>query len=797
MSQNKSSSNINQKYNGYNRNQQNDEYDPEEYRKSNQYRQSKQGGQSRQEGNGGYNGYQRQGQGYGQGYGQGHLQNQQYGQNQRQPQRQLQSQSPSHSPSHSPSREQSKYYQNNGSNGSNGSYERKRTTETLDKGKDSSELKLIVKEVVKRNYRMSISEITSDKIDMIVLNVYNIMYKDKQNVTRTENDDRFLVNEMKIKTMILATVLGEIIKNVPHMKSGLSEYVESIRDKISSLIVKTKFNTDKTQKNVMGYDIINSFCWPGISRDINEKEYLETLKMLMIYCNYDVSATNNKNETALISFNNAVLKKKMQHFDSVVELLKTGHKENEPIITDNKIKDMINKVTSSYIAEYSNLFKLALITRPDLLIDTIFETYVKTFIFSKKNGLYDTIVSVINLYKTLINDKLRQTTDPNDYDGILTTEYFSKNNITDVNIQRNALFSKLMMGLAHVSLDFIKKVENDIIVLEIDDTRNRYISAAFIGEASYVLQSTHYTEFVFSQLSCTSELSQQNILVATAHLMNRYYENLDFHINKFITPLIMDSLDERYKKNLLKSQFFMLFEQLFINLMNNVNGVNSVNGKGKTVILKDNLFINIKTAIEKQSKLSLESLKNIKTNSNVKQVKNIPKPKITKDVKNVKNMFDMLDIDTNVANVANDTNVANIKNVINIVNDITNFIDRETYGSMMPTFTQSKMSFDKNSDGSWKDSNVDDWAYSIEKYNNINMDKFINTMFIVVLDDIGEKSESMDRFPDLFDAVIGHEKVKIALKNMHNDFTDNYMLVKVGLSSTEISTFMKLTNRYR
>lgn len=275
MSQFRSSSNTNQRYNKYNRNHQIDDYDQEEYYTSNQNRQYKQYRQYRQ-----------------------YRQYDQY--------------------------EQSNQYQNNKKNYS---YENKTTT-TSNKDPSKIKLKQAVKFYVRKEYKNRISEIKSDEIDMIVLNVYRYICKNKQNAPINNDNDWFSADELKNKKIILATVLGEIIKNVPHMEDGMLDYIESIYDKISLLIVKTEFDACETQKSVMGYNFINSFCWPGISKGINEDEYLKTLNKLMIYCNYDANATNDKNETALNAFENAVSKKKMQYFESVFKLLQTGDRKS-------------------------------------------------------------------------------------------------------------------------------------------------------------------------------------------------------------------------------------------------------------------------------------------------------------------------------------------------------------------------------------------------------------------------------------------------------------------------------------
>jgi hypothetical protein len=517
--------------------------------------------------------------------------------------------------------------------------------------------------------------------------------------------------EEEVRT-VRATVLSIVIKHVPMMESGHSDFIKLLAPLIDELMCPTKISSqEKETHNAMGYDLLNCICWPGVTSVPNAKGYLEAVETLITVCKCNVLAINAKGETALSSYLLAVNKGLAPKIVELRKLLSTGIQDAhlEKIVTS-----LMNKFTIQNAQVLGNIFKLAYCKCLPLLVTKIFNDLLNVHPHSKKNGQFEYISSQIRVCKAMMMQPISN-------DGWETIIREKINNLQ----QAQQAYVSLLTNLCEKAVGEIENVKRKIQVLEEKEKEGKEKEGAtiaidaigaIVGEVSVEIGSNVYSSFVSQLLNNSKdEHNQKMILSATAHVVSSLQEK------KASKDVLFQFLNESILNKLTSSSLstFVVFN------------LESILGN----------FLNLGSKV-KLSEIKHNFAKNSKSN--------LSESKISEPVK-------VNEIEDSLSN--------------------SNLIDTEAHESSSPSFMKKEgiEKTVKGQDGAYTDSEVDDWAYSLEKSlkkNDNEKQRMIVTIIYMLTNTIFHKGNFSDEklifFKTLIDDVFGEELVKAALATFIN-----------------------------
>ena len=338
------------------------------------------------------------------------------------------------------------------------------------------------------------------------------------------------VSDASARRTVHATVIGMIIKYVPHLKSGMSECIRRLADPIRETMQTSLVGcSEKAVRGATGYDLLNAYCWPGIT-DVNTDEFLSGLETLLEVCGCDVLAQNAKGETALSSYDNAVARGHAPNIEAVRGILRAGIRRENLI---KMVQTLINKFSPANVAKLGNVFKLISIIDLNLLVTKLVENTFGLYAFGKKMGRFEWVSDNIAAYRAMLRAPILN----DEWTSTLHAKFKNPDGVFNALVKRLASVSVALMEEKKTFLE--SKGKNECAAIAID------VIAAFVGEASAIMGDDQYTVFVSKLLDTPeSAITQNLILTATAHLLFRLKESNapKASITNFMTPEIIKKL---------------------------------------------------------------------------------------------------------------------------------------------------------------------------------------------------------------------------------------------------------------
>jgi len=368
---------------------------------------------------------------------------------------------------------------------------------------------------------------------------------------------------------VQATVLGIVLKYVPHIREGMSSYIMSIANLITEIMPSEEKNNNevfngketKETKGAMGYQLLNAICYPGITTVSSIDEFVGAIETLINVCKCDVLAKNDKGETALAAYDAATERNFAPKHDLIRTVLSAGIRQEH---LEKLVHTIVNKLSISNL-NLSNIFKLVCSTDATLLADKLIDNLFKFYAFSKKEGCFPCVNDLIdachnNIYADIINDewttilseKFRKNTQDSDKVYYNLLEKLAESAVKKLPERRKFMESKSSEECAAIAIDVI---------------------GAIIGDVAAINNGPHYNMFVKELLpELDNQLVQNLVLTATCHLLARLKKikpNDQCVMLNFITPNIFEAISHAAKEKKLAPRVCFTFQ----NSMKNFTGI--------------------------------------------------------------------------------------------------------------------------------------------------------------------------------------------------------------------------------
>lgn len=367
----------------------------------------------------------------------------------------------------------------------------------------------------------------------------------------TDNDVMSIVSAVcgKMKdvdaNVVLPTVLAIVLKEIALMETGRAALIESLAS-----IIKDIMKSGREQKSATGYQLLNTFCWPGCEVLKNPEDYVQAVEALINVCSCDVLAHNDKGETALLSYLHAIERKMAPMIAELKDLLTVGIRMES---LTKMIRSMVNKLTAQSISSQANIFKLAFCLNPDLLVKMCVENLFALYAFSKKDGKFEFVSNYVDVYKAAFDHPILD----DEWKTCLTMKFKDP----------SANFSSFLGACADyaVSVYESKQMEIEVKMKEIKDAGGNPndacaciaidIIGALVGESSAILKTPLYSRFIVSMFqNIKSEYNQNQVMVSTCHLLGRLgkMKTPKHEAIKIITRQTLEILSASAKNNEVK-----------------------------------------------------------------------------------------------------------------------------------------------------------------------------------------------------------------------------------------------------
>jgi hypothetical protein len=540
---------------------------------------------------------------------------------------------------------------------------------------------------------------------------------------------RGLVKKMNITTdrerlEVQATVLGVVIKNTATLPDGHAPYIHRIAPMIQELHHANPLSK-KEIHDAKGYDMLNHYLWCGVTQ-VNDAGYCEGIEALITVCLCDVLAKNTKGETALESYSVACRQGKAPQIDAVRDVLRG---KIRPENLRKMVQMMINKCTPGNASKFGNIFKLAFLRSIDQLATTLIDNLLQIRGLKTKN-LYPSVTTNLDMYRTMLRAPIN--------DDECKPELLGK--FQDPDTAYIGLLDRLVpIGLARFA-EFQDKESkqsksmpcHDHEVQEIQVTGIDTIGA-MIGEISGITHNTAYCTLLVSQFPTLETTDSQNIcLTATAHLLARLGQANKSRLLTFMTPRILEGLENGAKRALFKTRVIFAFEaiiqaylgmhvpcQEFTRITRIITGLDQ--DDPDIMIREPRVMATSRTTGKARTKTR-------------NKTRNKARVKMNHQVQDQAQDQDQVQDQDQAQDPVDE------QQAINDPVDPGTLIDIEKYKHLTPRCFTTVIRATKNGPGEWSDPGVDDWAYGIQRdikqRSQDELKVLINTIVFMMTNDI-------------------------------------------------------------
>lgn len=381
--------------------------------------------------------------------------------------------------------------------------------------KEAISVKESCKEAVKRACNFKVDELDVKKVNEIV-----------SEICRERN-----VTDVTTRRTVHSTTIGVIIKYVPHLESGMADCIRRLAEPIRETMQATTFSSsEKEVKGAMGYELLNSICWPGITKVSSTEEYLSAIETLLEVAGCDVLSQNAKGETALSSYALACERGLAPDIEAVRGILRAGIRRENLI---KMVQTLINKFSALNVTKLGNIFKLISIIDLNLLVSKLVENTFGLYAFGKKSGRFEWVSANLDVCRAMLMTPIID----DEWASTLNAKFKNPEGVYNALVKRLAALSVAKMQEKKEYLE--SKGKDECAAIAID------VIGAFVGEASAILGDDQYTEFVSGLLDTPESDTNQNlVLTATAHLLFRLKDMKapKSSITKFMTPAVIQKL---------------------------------------------------------------------------------------------------------------------------------------------------------------------------------------------------------------------------------------------------------------
>lgn len=350
---------------------------------------------------------------------------------------------------------------------------------------------------------------------------------------------------------IQATVLGIIVKQIPHMETGLVERIEYFAPLIVEIMPSSNhsesFSKQKIheEKGVTGFQLLNEICWPGVSQVPSPNQYVNAVEKLINICGCDVLARNARGETALSSYRVACSEGRAPLIPEMERVLSAQIRQE---YLEKMIRMIVNKFTPQSVSKFSNMFKLAFVSNISMLASKLIDYMLGFYTYSKKDGMFIPVKTCFETchamfkhpviddeWKTIIEQKYTSVYGSSDMAYYTLIDEIAKMAIGQIDVRCEFLMSKGADECACVAVDAI---------------------GAIVGEVSSMVNAQNYfTDFLNETLDSikngsTDEITLNFVMTSICHLIDGLHRRKanKTDMSHYLTPSMMNDISTLVKQ---------------------------------------------------------------------------------------------------------------------------------------------------------------------------------------------------------------------------------------------------------